>query len=69
MKQNFDRVRLFCRLLRTPSSQHKKLGVREAWHVAGISAGKIVPMPDDIIAWWWQIQDVVKQDTVRQRHN
>jgi hypothetical protein len=69
VKQNLQRVRLFCRLLRTPSSQHKKLGLREAWHVAGVSTGKVVAMPDDMIAWWWKIKDVVEQDTAQQRHN
>lgn len=38
------------------------MGVRQAWRVAGISTGKIVAMPDDIIEWWWKIQDVVDSD-------
>jgi hypothetical protein len=62
VKQNLHRVRLFCKLLRTPSPQHRRLGVRQAWRVAGISTGKIVAMPDDMIAWWWKIQDVVAYD-------
>jgi hypothetical protein len=62
VKQNLHRVRLFWKLLRTPSPQHRRLGVRQAWRVAGISTGKIVAMPDDMIAWWWKIQDVVAYD-------
>jgi hypothetical protein len=62
VRQNLHRVRLFCKLLRTWSPQHRRLGVRQAWRVAGISTGKIVAMPDDMIAWWWKIQDVVAYD-------
>lgn len=36
--------------------------MREAWRVAGITTGKVVAMPDDMIAWWWKIQDVVAYD-------
>ena len=67
MKQSIDRVRLFCKLVSAQSPQHKRLGVRQAWRVAGISTGKIVAMPDDFIAWWWKIQDVVAYDTTRKK--
>lgn len=67
LKQNLRRVRLFCKLVRTYSPQHKRLGVREAWRVAGISTGKVVAMPDDIIEWWWKLQDVVAADEVKKR--
>jgi hypothetical protein len=30
--------------------------------VAGISTGKIVAMPDDMIEWWWKLQDVISPD-------
>jgi len=38
------------------------MGVRQAWRVAGISTGKIVAMPDEMIEWWWKLQDVVAYD-------
>jgi hypothetical protein len=62
VKQNLERIRLFCKLVRTSSPHNQRLGVRQAWRVAGISTGKVVAMPDDMIAWWWKIQDVVAYD-------
>jgi hypothetical protein len=62
VKQNFQRIRLFCNLVGRHPEQKKSLGVRQAWRVAGITAGKIVPMPDEYIEWWWRIQDVMAAD-------
>jgi len=62
VKQNLQRIRLFCQLVRTQSPEHNRMGVRQAWRVAGISTGKIVAMPDEMIEWWWKLQDVVAYD-------
>ena len=67
MKQNLVRVRLFCKLVGTPSPQNKRLGMREAWRVAGITSGKLIAMPDDMIAWWWKNQDVIAYDVKQKR--
>jgi hypothetical protein len=48
--------------MRIQSPTNAKLGVRQAWHVAGISTGKVIAMPDEMIEWWWKIQDVVAYD-------
>ena len=62
MKQNLRRVRMFCKLIHIHSPENKRLTVRQAWHVAGVSTGKVIAMPDDMIEWWWKIQDVVESD-------
>jgi hypothetical protein len=67
VKQNIQRVRLFCKLVRTASPQNQRLGFRQAWRVAGISTGKVVAMPDDMIEWWWKIQDVVAYDVAQKK--
>jgi hypothetical protein len=62
VKQKIERIRLFCNLVGRHPQPNKRLGVRQAWRVAGISTGHIVPMPDEYIEWWWKLQDVIASD-------
>jgi hypothetical protein len=55
----YQRLRVFAHMVWRHDSSGKRTPIKQAWRVAGIATGEIEAIPDEILKWWWKIQDLL----------
>ncbi len=51
-------LQLFRQLVWHRDHSGRRMSVTQAWRVAGIASGQMKAIPEDLLSWWWKIQEL-----------